>query len=47
MSNFLTRRDLGRLAGLFLLGGAAPAPSAAAPAKAPAAAALNNVPNVY
>ena len=47
MSIFLTRRDLGRLASLFLLGGAAPARSAGASTRAPAAAALNNVPNVY
>jgi uncharacterized pyridoxal phosphate-dependent enzyme len=49
VSNFLSRRDLGRLASFFLLGGLVPARRAAA-AQAPAAgvaAALETAPNVY
>lgn len=49
MSNSLTRRDLGRLASFFLIGGFMPARRAAA-AEAPAAgvgAALQTAPNVY
>ena len=49
MSNFLTRRDLGRLASFFLLGGLVPAPrAAAAQASAEGAeAALETSPNAY
>jgi uncharacterized pyridoxal phosphate-dependent enzyme len=49
VSNFLSRRDLGRLASFFLLGGLMPArrASAAAAAAAGIGAAVNNVTNVY
>jgi uncharacterized pyridoxal phosphate-dependent enzyme len=49
VSNFLTRRDLGRLASFFLLGGLVPARRAAAaqPSAAGVGAALETAPNVY
>jgi uncharacterized pyridoxal phosphate-dependent enzyme len=49
VSNFLTRRDLGRLASFVLLGGVVPARRAAAeqPLAAGVGAALETAPNVY